>query len=621
MELRGPETIDMDTFTTPGLIGLTSTDTAGRNGHKAGPQESKGQQRRPSAPPGPPPSIEVLRRVAWEVGERKAGEKYCPSVSHVGLAMATPSQGFAHWRIQPAWIEEMARKRGDAWHNCRTILRLYDVSYVIFNGFNANQVNDHTLPAICGHMFFKAPRPGTWQLAEVGFLLRSGEFIPVARSKTVHFSNDAVSPRSDHAALLVSDRFGVEEVGNVWEQEKILSERRKPKLRSPLRIATFAFESLVSGQEGLPARFVSELAAGQVGQGHEVHVFVPAARHFASDRTVGDVHYHTLEIPRGGTPVDAALGYARAAETRLQDFPVFDLLHLCEWMTGLAPWIGTKPTVLSLSSIEATRRNGCLPSALSLEIQRAERELAHSVDCILAPDWLREKAVADFGIDGARVHPFPMEARVLDEWECPLDYGQVKIEIGLGPLDRLLLFVGPLEYDAGVDLLIEALPVALSRVSNARLVLVGTGGIQGALQHRANQLGLGHAVRFLGHMAAAPLARIVRAAETLILPARRRVYQDDAVVDLARRAGRPVVTTHGGPAYLVKHEETGLVTYDNPGSIVWAMDRILGDPGHAECMGRNGKRGEAAIVSWSEAARRFLELCAANFPELRTAED
>jgi glycosyltransferase involved in cell wall biosynthesis len=145
--------------------------------------------------------------------------------------------------------------------------------------------------------------------------------------------------------------------------------------------------------------------------------------------------------------------------------------------------------------------------------------------------------------------------------------------------------------------------------------------MQGQLQHRAGELGIGHAVRFLGHMEAPPLARLVRSTEALILPARRRVHQDEAVVDLARRAGKPVVTTHGGPAHLVKHEENGLVAYDNPGSIVWAMDRILGDPGHAECLGRSGKRGEAAIISWSEAARRFFELCAANFPELRAAED
>jgi glycosyltransferase involved in cell wall biosynthesis len=89
------------------------------------------------------------------------------------------------------------------------------------------------------------------------------------------------------------------------------------------------------------------------------------------------------------------------------------------------------------------------------------------------------------------------------------------------------------------------------------------------------------------------------------------------MVTWARRAGRPVVTTHGGPSDMVRHEENGIVTYDNPGSMVWALDRILGDSSHSERMGRNGKQqSQSENNSWTEVARRYLELCAASFPEL-----
>jgi glycosyltransferase involved in cell wall biosynthesis len=87
-------------------------------------------------------------------------------------------------------------------------------------------------------------------------------------------------------------------------------------------------------------------------------------------------------------------------------------------------------------------------------------------------------------------------------------------------------------------------------------------------------------------------------------------------VDLARRAGRAVITTHGGPAHLVRHEENGLITYDNPGSMVWAVDRLVGDPAHAERMGRNGRRADESAVVWGEVARHYLDLCAARFAEL-----
>jgi glycosyltransferase involved in cell wall biosynthesis len=131
-----------------------------------------------------------------------------------------------------------------------------------------------------------------------------------------------------------------------------------------------------------------------------------------------------------------------------------------------------------------------------------------------------------------------------------------------------------------------------------------------------HKFGLSHVVRLLGHVQRAQVINLVRAAEALVLPSRHRWAQDDAVVDLARRAGRPVVTTNGGPCHLVRHEENGIVAFDNPNSMVWALERVLREPGHALNMGLAGKRKESTSVSWAEVGRRYLELCAQTFPEL-----
>jgi glycosyltransferase involved in cell wall biosynthesis len=559
---------------------------------------------------------EALRRIAWEIGEQRSADAFAPAASHVGLAAVTPYQGFAHWWILPEWVEQTACSRGDAWHHCRLVLRLYDVSFIEFTGLNAHRLQDETLPGLCGQCFFKVPRPGTWQLAEVGFLLRSSEFLPAARSQVAAFPPDAGSTRANHAALFVDERWRVQEVGNIWDQQGILQELRQPRLRQPLRIASFAWASLASGQDGSLARLVTELAAGQAGQGHEAHVFVPTSGQLAEPRQVGGVHYHPVEVPHDGTPPELARAFAHAAAKRFRQLLPFDLAHLHEWMAGPVQASLTCPTILSLTSIEATRRNGAPASELSQQIERAERGLARAADCVLTSDWLRLRAVAGLGLDAGRVCAFPLEGRLPNEWDCPLDHGQVKMGIGFGPLDRLLLFVGPLEHATGVDLLVEALPVLLQRWPGLRLAFAGAGQMHGHLEHRSHQLGVAHAVRLLGHVAAPPLAGLLRSAEALVLPSRCRVLLDDAVVDLARRAGRPVVTTHGGPAHLVRHEETGILTYDNPGSMVWAADRILGDPGHAQRMGQAGKRSDGTAPSWSEVARHYLELCAARFPEL-----
>jgi glycosyltransferase involved in cell wall biosynthesis len=568
---------------------------------------------------------EVLRSIAWDIGESRAADSYSPQHNHVGLATVTPAGGFAHWRILPEWVNQTAVRKGDAWHHCRLVLRLYDVSLIQFNGFNAHRLQDHDLPGLCGQFFFKLPRTGSWQLAEVGFLLRGGEFIAAARSEGVSFPSDFCSPRCSHAAIMVDPReqgragsvpLRFEAIENLWEQERVLRERREPRLRR-LRTAAFAFSSLASGQEDWLATFVSELAAGQCAQGHEAHVFVPAREHFREPREVAGVHYHPLDVRLEGSPLEQARAYSEAATARLRELPPFDLIHLHEWMTGIGG-DGDHLTIRSLSSTEAIRRGDVPATKLSLEIEAAERQAARSACCVLTPDWLRDRAVAQLGLPDSRVLPFPMEGRMPNEWEATIDVGQVKMSVGFGPFDRMMLFVGPLEHAAGVDLLLEALPVLLHRSGNLRVAFVGGGMMHGHLHHRAHQLGVAHAIRVMGHVEGSALTRLLRSAEALVLPSRYRVPFDDAVIDLARRAARPVVTTHGGPGHLVRHEENGIITYDNPGSMVWALDRILSDPTHADRMGRNGARsgGHDTVVRWSDVTRRYLEICTHQFPQL-----
>lgn len=563
-----------------------------------------------------PLDAETLRRIAWEIGEARPADAYVPAEDHVGLATVTPQQGFAHWRIRPQWVDETARAKGGAWHHCRLVLRLYDVSCIEFNGFNAHRIQDETLPALCGQRFFHLPRPGTSQIAEVGFVLRNGEFLPAARSHHVQFARGGWSNNRDLTALYVDDRWRIVPTGNVWEQESFLRELTRPKLRHPLRIAVFA----PAMDDGRPSAFVRELALHEQAMGHEVHLFAPAAESRDQPREVDGVHYHPLSVPVDGSPLEFVQAFAQAADRRLQEVPPFDLLHHHEWLTGLAGVRLRRPRVLSLTSVEATRRNGDATSDLSKSIEDAERAIARHASCVLTPDWLHARAITELGLDESRIRPFPMEGRMANEWERPLDYGHVKGEIGVGPLDPLLLFIGPLEHAAGVDLLIEALPVALRRAGNLRVAFLGSGNMHGHLEQRAHQLGVAHAVRLLGHREGPQVNRLVRAAEAIVLPSRCRVPFDDAVVDLARKAGRAVVTTYGGPAHLVRHEDNGLITYDNPGSMVWVLDRLLGDPAHAERMGRNGKRGDGSIQSWSDVTRHYLHLCAECFPELTVTD-
>src|SRR5205085_4830758 len=144
---------------------------------------------------------------------------------------------------------------------------------------------------------------------------------------------------------------------------------------------------------GAPARFVAELAAGQCAAGCEAHVFLPVSEALPSDGAIDGVHYHALAAAADGSPVEQARAFGRAARERLGEFAPFDLYHLHEWMSALDfPRPDGRAALLSLSSVEATRRNGAAADDLSSAIEHAEREAARAADFVLTPDWLQERA-------------------------------------------------------------------------------------------------------------------------------------------------------------------------------------------------------------------------------------
>ena len=178
-------------------------------------------------------------------------------------------------------------------------------------------MHDYTLPALSGRMFFKQPRPAATQLAEVGFLLRNGEFLPAARSRATPFPPPGPSPHGGHAGLYVDGRGRVEEIGNVWDQERILHERRRPRLR---RTAAGRGVRLVVGG-ARPRRRAGPLRRRAGGRpvrppATRPTSSLPASPALPEDRVIDGVHYHALDVKADGSPVEQARAFGRAAARR-----------------------------------------------------------------------------------------------------------------------------------------------------------------------------------------------------------------------------------------------------------------------------------------------------------------
>jgi glycosyltransferase involved in cell wall biosynthesis len=108
---------------------------------------------------------------------------------------------------------------------------------------------------------------------------------------------------------------------------------------------------------------------------------------------------------------------------------------------------------------------------------------------------------------------------------------------GIGEERRVLLFVGRLERQKGLDWMMACLPDLLARLPDHELVLAGDGPQRDALLRQAVQLGVANRVHFLGWRADVP--QLLKRADLLLLPSRYEGMPNVVLEALA--AGIPVV--------------------------------------------------------------------------------
>ena len=145
-------------------------------------------------------------------------------------------------------------------------------------------------------------------------------------------------------------------------------------------------------------------------------------------------------------------------------------------------------------------------------------------------------------------------------WPNPVttDYFMPASQVGTGPREPIVLFLGSLLADKGVSELLDAFAGLHASDSAARLVLGGTGAKRPALEAAAAQRGLSGAVVFLGWIDGAAKIEWLKRARVLALPS--YVESQPMVLLEAMASGAVVVCTCvGGVPDLVRQGITGVL--------------------------------------------------------------
>ncbi len=218
-----------------------------------------------------------------------------------------------------------------------------------------------------------------------------------------------------------------------------------------------------------------------------------------------------------------------------------------------------------------------------------ERALARRAARMIAiTDSLRRFCVDRVGLPAEKVEVVHYGLDALPEpWgESP--------EVTLPAGARVLLCVGRLAEQKGVDVAVRALPAIRRRHPDAVLVVLGEGPERPRLE--------GEGVYLPGRVG--DVASWYRRAEVVVHPARWEGF-GLALLE-AMLAGKPVVASRvSSIPEIVTGGETGLlVSPDDVGGLAEAVSRLLADPVEAATMGRAGLERAASEFSVAKMAGR-----------------
>lgn len=291
----------------------------------------------------------------------------------------------------------------------------------------------------------------------------------------------------------------------------------------------------------------------------------------------------------------------------------FDLIHAHDWLAGFAA-VGLKrqhkvPLVVTMHATERGRRRGHLPEEISQAIDQAEWSLTYEAwRVITVSNNMSEEVRKFFNVPENKITVIPngVDASRFDSLHAA-DLSGFRRRWARDD-ERIVLFVGRMEYQKGPQVLVEAAPLILSQFPAARFILAGKGGLERDLDQRVSELGLGDKVRMAGFLPDADRDMLYRVADVAVFPS---IYEPFGIVALEAMAAKcPVVVSDvGGLGEIVVHNETGLlVNPDNVLSLAWGVIHSLSQPDWSAARAASAYRIIRGEYDWGAIAERTIEL-------------
>ena len=178
--------------------------------------------------------------------------------------------------------------------------------------------------------------------------------------------------------------------------------------------------------------------------------------------------------------------------------------------------------------------------------------------------------------------------------------------LGWRDKDIVIGCLARLETEKGHSILLEALKKTRVRYPYVNLALIGDGSERGRLEQMVRQLGLEHAVQFLGNRTDVP--ELLASCDIVALAS----LQEGLPLSLleAMAAGKPVVATRvGSVPQVVLEGQTGLlVGPGDSGALGKAIEILVGDQANRARLGTHGLDLVKAYYSFERMMAQYIQL-------------
>lgn len=283
----------------------------------------------------------------------------------------------------------------------------------------------------------------------------------------------------------------------------------------------------------------------------------------------------------------------------------FDVIHAHDWLVAnAAKTLKHAYNIPLVSTIHATEsgRNSGIHDETQRYINDTEWMLTYeSTEVIVNSNFMKGHIQGLFGLPFDKINVIPNGINLTNFNGIERDY-EFRRQYALDN-EKIILYMGRLVYEKGIQHLIAAMPKILDNYHDAKLIIAGKGGMIDELKAQVEYMGISNKVYFTGYLDAKQVQKMYKCADVAVFPS---TYEPFGIVALeAMLAGVPIVVSDvGGLNEIVEHGVTGMKSYaGNSNSIADSILTLLYDHALAAKVAKNAKAKVKELYNWNKIAQ------------------